>query len=117
MALRAGAGGCEWAHPTETEVGPRGKRPKTVRYEPGQEIDPALLPEKARQDIEEMIAGGILVRDDVVEAAVESIAYHAEGQKVFHTRPDCTEGNNIEPGNRVQGEGGKKLCRECAKAK
>lgn len=116
MALRAGAGGCEWAHPTEKDE--RGK-PKRVRFEPGQEIDPAQLPEKARQDIDGMVAGGILVRDSAgeVATAVNAIAYHAEGQKVFHTRLDCTEGNNIEPGNRIQGEGGKKLCKECAKAK
>lgn len=118
--LRAGSGGVEWAHPTETEKhGKDGSltRPKKVRFEQGQEVDPALLPPGT--DVEILIACGQLVQDTAgeVKAAVEAIAYHAEDGKVFHTREDCTVGNDIEPGNRLKGDGGKKLCKECAKAK
>jgi len=35
------------------------------------------------------------------------------GTKVHHNNNECTEGNNIESYNRVQGTGGLPLCEKC----
>jgi hypothetical protein len=35
-------------------------------------------------------------------------------QYVHHNNTACTEGNNIEAGNRREGTGGKPLCHHCA---
>jgi len=35
------------------------------------------------------------------------------GILVYHNNDKCTEGNNIEPENRVDGTGGKTLCKRC----
>ena len=32
---------------------------------------------------------------------------------VYHDETRCTEGNNIEPRNRVQGMGGRRKCDHC----
>ena len=37
------------------------------------------------------------------------------GTKVHHNNNECTEGNNIEPENRVTGTGGLPLCKHCKK--
>lgn len=34
---------------------------------------------------------------------------------VYHNNTDCNTGNNIEKENRVDGTGGRPLCKECAK--
>jgi hypothetical protein len=41
--------------------------------------------------------------------------FHAEGGKVYHTFRDCKTANDIEPENRREGTGGKRLCSECKK--
>jgi hypothetical protein len=50
----------------------------------------------------------------IAPPAVEFL-YHAENGKVHHTFPDCPTGNDIEPENRREGTGGKRLCSECKK--
>ncbi len=35
------------------------------------------------------------------------------GTEVYHNNNKCTEGNNIEPRNRVSGTGGHRLCSGC----
>lgn len=39
--------------------------------------------------------------------------YHAKNSDVYHTKNKCTEGNNIEKGNRRSGTGGKRKCKNC----
>ena len=34
---------------------------------------------------------------------------------VHHNNTDCNTGNNIEKENRVEGTGGRPLCKECAR--
>jgi hypothetical protein len=34
--------------------------------------------------------------------------------RVYHNNTDCNTGNNIEDENRVEGTGGRPLCKECA---
>lgn len=34
-------------------------------------------------------------------------------RRVFHDETACTEGNNIEPRNRVAGDGGRPKCDHC----
>lgn len=36
-------------------------------------------------------------------------------KQVHHNNDKCTEGNNIEPENKVQGTGGRPLCDHCAR--
>ena len=40
--------------------------------------------------------------------------WHAEGSDVYHDCTNCTEGNNIESGNRVQGTGNNRRCSHCS---
>ena len=35
------------------------------------------------------------------------------GTEVYHNNNRCTEGNNIEPENKVPGTGGLRLCESC----
>jgi len=39
--------------------------------------------------------------------------YHSAKSDVYHTNPDCTEGNNIEKKNLRQGKGGRRKCKKC----
>ncbi len=39
--------------------------------------------------------------------------FHAVNSNVYHDNSKCTEGNNIESGNKRQGTGGKKKCEHC----
>lgn len=40
--------------------------------------------------------------------------FHSSQQKdVYHDNSSCTEGNNIEPRNRVSGTGGLPKCARC----
>ena len=39
--------------------------------------------------------------------------WHSVKQDVYHNNTECTEGNNIEPENRREGDGGKRLCDHC----
>lgn len=49
-------------------------------------------------------------------ASAEQSAWHAIGSKVYHNDPRCTEGNNIEPQNRILGFGeGLQWCDHCAR--
>lgn len=41
--------------------------------------------------------------------------WHAKDSDVYHNNTKCTEGNNIERGNKVSGTGGKSLCSHCAR--
>ena len=34
---------------------------------------------------------------------------------VYHDNNSCTEGNNIEPQNKVSGTGGRRKCKSCEK--
>jgi hypothetical protein len=43
------------------------------------------------------------------------MAWHAKNSPVYHTTKKCTEGNNIEKRNLVQGTGGKRKCKRCTK--
>lgn len=39
--------------------------------------------------------------------------FHSPKQSVHHNNTKCTEGNNIETGNKKSGTGGKPLCDHC----
>lgn len=39
--------------------------------------------------------------------------WHSINEPVHHNNTDCNTGNNIEPENRREGDGGKRLCKEC----
>jgi len=41
--------------------------------------------------------------------------FYAIGSDVYHNNSRCTEGNNIEPINRMEGDGNgtKRLCKRC----
>jgi len=39
--------------------------------------------------------------------------FNAKDSGVYHDNTSCTEGNNIERGNRQSGTGGKKKCEHC----
>jgi len=39
--------------------------------------------------------------------------WHAKESSVHHDNTTCTEGNNIEPRNRLSGTGGKPKCAHC----
>ena len=39
--------------------------------------------------------------------------YHSTKGTVYHTNASCTEGNNIEKGNKRPGKGGKRKCKNC----
>lgn len=39
--------------------------------------------------------------------------WHSSRGTVHHTAPACSLGNNVEPENRVEGDGGLPLCSEC----
>lgn len=41
--------------------------------------------------------------------------FHSRLQSVHHNNNQCTEGNNIEPRNRLSGTGGKPLCGHCVR--
>ncbi|MDO8307492.1 MAG: hypothetical protein Q7V58_03935 [Actinomycetota bacterium] len=41
--------------------------------------------------------------------------FHSRLQDKHHNNNQCTEGNNIEPRNRVSGDGGKPLYDHCRK--
>jgi hypothetical protein len=42
--------------------------------------------------------------------------FHSKVQKdVYHDNNKCTEGNNIEPKNRVSGTGGLPKCNHCSR--
>lgn len=41
--------------------------------------------------------------------------WHASSSAVHHNNKNCTTGNNIERGNRRKGDGGKRLCAQCAR--
>lgn len=41
--------------------------------------------------------------------------WHAKDSHVHHNNTRCTEGNNIEPRNRMSGTGGKPLCNHCSR--
>ncbi len=49
--------------------------------------------------------------DNVAKKTVKP--YHSPKGKVHHTNPKCTEGNNIERGNKRPGKGGKRKCKNC----
>ena len=36
-------------------------------------------------------------------------------RQVYHDNTACTEGNNIEPGNKRLGTGGRRQCEHCAR--
>ncbi len=36
-----------------------------------------------------------------------------EGTEVYHNNNKCTEGDNIQPENRISGTGGLRLCERC----
>ena len=38
---------------------------------------------------------------------------HSVKEPVYHNNSKCTERNNIEPENRREGDGGKRLCDHC----
>jgi hypothetical protein len=40
--------------------------------------------------------------------------WHSVKQDIYHNNSNCNTGNNIERENRREGDGGKKLCKECA---
>lgn len=42
-------------------------------------------------------------------------AWHSVKENVHHNNTDCNTGNNIESENRRSGDGGKPLCKECAR--
>lgn len=39
--------------------------------------------------------------------------WHAKDSDVYHDNTKCTEGNNIEPRNKLSGTGGKRKCDHC----
>ena len=39
--------------------------------------------------------------------------WHSIKESVHHNNSNCNTGNNIEPENRRDGTGGKRLCSEC----
>ena len=39
--------------------------------------------------------------------------FHSIKSSVYHDNNQCTEGNNIEPQNKLQGTGGKPKCQHC----
>ncbi len=41
--------------------------------------------------------------------------WHAAGSAVYHECTNCTEGNNIETGNKISGTGGGRRCSRCSK--
>lgn len=44
-------------------------------------------------------------------------AFHSKkpgAPQVHHNNNACTEGNNIEPQNKVSGDGGRPLCKRCS---
>lgn len=45
-------------------------------------------------------------------------AFHSKkvsDRNVYHDNDRCTEGNNIEPQNRVSGTGGRPKCEHCSR--
>lgn len=44
---------------------------------------------------------------------VKKSPWHAKDSEVYHNNSACTEGNNIEPKNIKNGDGGKRLCKRC----
>ena len=45
-------------------------------------------------------------------------AFHSKkpsARAVYHDNNSCTEGNNIEPENKVQGTGGRPRCNHCSR--
>jgi hypothetical protein len=41
--------------------------------------------------------------------------WHSVKEDVHHNNTECNTGNNIEVENRREGDGGKPLCKECAR--
>lgn len=39
--------------------------------------------------------------------------FRAKNSAVYHDNSKCTEGNNIERGNRIAGTGGRRKCARC----
>lgn len=39
--------------------------------------------------------------------------WHSPERDVYHNNTDCKEGEHVEPHNRVEGKGGKRLCKRC----
>lgn len=49
---------------------------------------------------------------------MKTAAWHsklATDRRVYHDETTCTEGNNIESGNKVPGTGGRPKCEHCAR--
>lgn len=57
-------------------------------------------------------AGGQQQIHEEANMAVVS-PWHSINEPVHHNNTDCNTGNNIEPENRREGDGGKRLCKEC----
>ena len=48
-------------------------------------------------------------------SAMEKVdQYHTKLRtKVYRVYENCSWGNNIDPGNRIEGDGGNKMCKPC----